>query len=339
MTNRNANSSAPIPMPTQNPKNSFPAWRFPNGMMNASDAQLESASSSCGYWEWGCAGLVLIGIIGEFVIAYAHPPYDSFWNHWGITFADAAIAVGIVGEVIFGRLDARIQTELRARSNKQLADAEKDAAEANAKTEQLRTANLELQRILEPRRIVMGSRDGDRDTRAPLFEALKEFAGTRAFVQAVPDFEAQTLAADIMRVLQQSGWIAQFLTTEQSGLAPGWIQEGVHVEAEKEFPGFPFVEGGPNPTPMPPPSRAELAAQTLVNLLSLDLPPRFWGVMYSPDWRYNGTADLPTLLKQMKASKNDVAVLVGLRPLRMALAGWQSRMKPKSPATKDGAKR
>jgi hypothetical protein len=135
------NSNAVIPSPTQNPRNSFPAWRLPNGTMNASDANLERASSSCGTWEWGCAAVVVAAIIAEFVIAYIHPPYDSVLNRLGTVAADAAIAIGIVGEVIFGRLDARIQTELRNRSNKQLADAIKTAGEANERAAQLEKFN------------------------------------------------------------------------------------------------------------------------------------------------------------------------------------------------------
>ncbi len=135
------NTIAPMPSPTQKPRNSFPAWRLPKGTINASDAHLESASSSCERWEWGCAGLVVAAVATEFFIAWYHPPYDSFLEQWGTAIADAAIAFGIVGEVIFSRKDARIQTELRRRSNAQLADAMKTAGEANERAAQLELFN------------------------------------------------------------------------------------------------------------------------------------------------------------------------------------------------------
>jgi hypothetical protein len=120
---------------TQNPRNSFPAWRLPNGLTNATDAQLDSASSACERWEWGCAGIVVVAVLGEFLIAGIHPSYDSFLEQWGTAMADAAIAIGIVGEVLFGRMDARIQTELRTRSNKKLAEAERETALIKARVE------------------------------------------------------------------------------------------------------------------------------------------------------------------------------------------------------------
>jgi hypothetical protein len=79
-------------------------------------------------------------VIAEFIIAGVHPPYDSFLEQWGTATANAVIALGIVGEVIFGRIDARYQTELRKRSNDKLSDAtsraamlEKEAADARGR--------------------------------------------------------------------------------------------------------------------------------------------------------------------------------------------------------------
>jgi hypothetical protein len=125
-------------------KYSFPRWRLPNGTIYASENELESASSSCERWEAVCAVLVVLAVIAEFAIAAIHPPYDSFLQQWGTALADAGIALGIVGEVLFSRKDARIQTELRDRSNKKLSDAIERAAKADL-------ARAELEAKLLPR--------------------------------------------------------------------------------------------------------------------------------------------------------------------------------------------
>jgi hypothetical protein len=53
---------------------------------------------------------------------------------------DALVAFGIVGEVLFGMRNSRIQTGLRKRSDKKLADATERAANAERETEKLRAA-------------------------------------------------------------------------------------------------------------------------------------------------------------------------------------------------------
>lgn len=115
-----ADTNAPHASPIQN---SFPVWRLRHGVMNATDEAIERASSSCGRWEWGCASVVVISVAAEFVLAIIHPWYNSLWNRWGSSLADAVIALGIVGEVLFGWMDGRHQTELRRRSNDKLTGA------------------------------------------------------------------------------------------------------------------------------------------------------------------------------------------------------------------------
>lgn len=63
-------------------------------------------------------------VIVEFVIAAVHPSYNSLFERLGSAIADAVIALGIVGEVIFSNRDSKLQTELRKRSNDRLKEAE-----------------------------------------------------------------------------------------------------------------------------------------------------------------------------------------------------------------------
>jgi len=153
------NIGAPVPIPTKYARKfPLPAWYLPNGTKYASDDQLEKGESSCERWGIGCGVLVVIAVIVEFVIAAVHPPYDSLWEIWGSSVADALIALGIVGEVLFGMWNNRIQTELRKRSNDKLGAAEKEAAEANAraaeslkKAEEEYCARVKLEANLQPR--------------------------------------------------------------------------------------------------------------------------------------------------------------------------------------------
>ncbi|WP_158928863.1 hypothetical protein [Acidisphaera sp. S103] len=150
-----ANNSAPRANPAPN---SFPAWRLRNGTTNATDDAIENASSSCERWEWWCAVVVVVSVAAEFALASVHPSYDSLWNRWGSAAADALIAIGIVGEVLFGRMDGRYQTELRRRSTVKLAEAvqvaaaaEVRAAEANARSAEVDLKRTELEARLQPR--------------------------------------------------------------------------------------------------------------------------------------------------------------------------------------------
>jgi hypothetical protein len=90
-------------------------------------------------------------VIAGFIIASIHPAYDSFLEQWGSATADAAIAFGIVGEVLFSRKDAKIQTELRRQSNAKLSDAVTNASEANERAAKADLARVKLEDQLRPR--------------------------------------------------------------------------------------------------------------------------------------------------------------------------------------------
>jgi hypothetical protein len=193
--------TAPNTSSSQNPRNSFPPWRFSNKIMNASDAQLDGASSSCERWEWRCAGLVILAVIAEVIIAWVHCPYDSLFNVLGNALADAAVAIGIVGEVIFGRFDARIQTELRRRSNAKLTDAVKAASDAND-----RAANAELE--TEKLRIIASWRALTKEQHESLALTLRA-SGAGASVRfcvLMNDQESLAFAHRIAIPFRAAGW-------------------------------------------------------------------------------------------------------------------------------------
>jgi hypothetical protein len=113
----------------------LPAWYLPRGTTNATETQLENALLSCEWWAIGFGVLVVVSIMAEFLIAWIKPPFNIFLET--SAFTDAGVALGIVGEVVFGMWNNRIQTELRNRSNKRGEEAitraailEKEAANA-----------------------------------------------------------------------------------------------------------------------------------------------------------------------------------------------------------------
>jgi hypothetical protein len=145
--------TAPSPIPIKNARMfPLPEWYLPKGTINALDDQLEGASGSCERWGMGFAGLVVISVIAELIIAWAQPPYLLFLTESAIT--DAAVAIGIAGEVLLGTIwNNRIQTELRKRSNASLAAAVKVAGIANERAAKADLARAELEDQLRPRQL------------------------------------------------------------------------------------------------------------------------------------------------------------------------------------------
>lgn len=132
---RNAKSSAPMPSPIQKPTKPFPflAWYLRNGVINASEPELERAELSCERWTWGCGAFVVLGLAFEVALATANQPYGSPWEHWGSVGADVLVTLGVAGEIIFSSLGF-----VRARRLQHLANERAEKAEHE--TEKLRAA-------------------------------------------------------------------------------------------------------------------------------------------------------------------------------------------------------
>jgi len=147
---------APIVMPIKRAHNLRTslilfAWRLPNGIMNASDGELESSGDVCETWSWVCGGAVVFGVLAEVAIAFCHPPYDSFLERWGSVIANAVVMLGVAGEVQFSMMAFRRDKELKLRSEKKVVEANARAAEALLKAEEERHARVKLEANLQPR--------------------------------------------------------------------------------------------------------------------------------------------------------------------------------------------
>jgi hypothetical protein len=74
-------------------------------------------------------------------------------TRWGSLIADIMIALGVGGEVLFGAIDSRCQSELRRRSNKRLGDALTQAGEAHERAAKLDVEAAQLRQQLAPREL------------------------------------------------------------------------------------------------------------------------------------------------------------------------------------------
>jgi hypothetical protein len=178
----------------------LPPWYLPKGTIYANEDQLEAGSSSCERWAIGFGTIVVIAVIAELVLAVVHPSYDSPWERWGSATADALIALGIVGEVLFGMWDGRIQTELRDRSNKKVADATaraaeaiERAAEAELQTERLRAQFSWCSISIKQRNILY-------------FTLRSKRRGTIILTYLMSDTESQSFVMQLSEIFIASGW-------------------------------------------------------------------------------------------------------------------------------------
>jgi hypothetical protein len=168
---------------------------LPKGIKYASDLELEEASSASERWAISCGALVVISVVVELIIARLDPPYDIFL--YLSIWPDAAIALGIVGEVACGMWDGRIQTEQRRRSNEKLGIAEKVAGEAHA-----RAAESEL-KLMQLRKLV-GHRSVNIET---LKKELEGKPKSRVAIWYLPDSsDGHWLAHQLSGGLANAGW-------------------------------------------------------------------------------------------------------------------------------------
>jgi len=196
IANTNAVSTTPIKSALMCP---FPDWYLPKGTINASNDELESASSSCERWAIGFAGVVIFAVAAEVIIALAKVSYAAFLAD--SVFADAAIAIGVVGEVFFGTIrNNNIQAELRKRLNKQLASAVQSAAEAH---ERAANAELEMQEL----RAKIAWRRIPQEQEILLRHSLSRVSDASVRIwHFIHDPESENFAEDFAAVFRLSGW-------------------------------------------------------------------------------------------------------------------------------------
>lgn len=127
-----------------------------------------------------------------------------------------------------------------ARAAEKAAVATEATAKLNLQAEQLRNDNLALQRLMLPRRLgsVVAITSPDEPDTPPAaetqFAGIRAFSNVRVLLQVVPDFEAQTLANDMLFVLGAFGWHVEQIDESISRLSPRLIADGVQVTYTRE---------------------------------------------------------------------------------------------------------
>jgi len=259
--------------------------------MNATDNAVENASSSCERWEWGCAAIVVVAVFAELVIAGLHPPYNSAWNRWGPAVADALIAFGIIGEVLFGRMDGRHQTELRGRSNEKLAAAIIGVAEANARAAEADLKRAELEAKLAPRRL----------SPEAMNILARELQGQipPIYLRVLGGVEARQYARDFFHVLSSVGLLEPDDSNLRTVAAPEWSGVGVYLPLlESAAPTVGASES------VPPPWETADSDPLLRALKKADI---------SASWFAGALAPYPIAAPEWKAGRR--ILIIGVKPL------------------------
>jgi hypothetical protein len=110
---------------------------------------------------------------------------------------------------------------------------------ANSEIEERKAENLEVQKIMLPRRLLVNRvnaplwrpvwLDGQQPASELFSTELQPSPRLEAWIQVFPDFEAQVLADDLVAVLEQIGWRPRIVTEKETGVAPFLIPEGLRV--------------------------------------------------------------------------------------------------------------
>jgi hypothetical protein len=255
----------------------FPAFRLTNGVMKADDGSLERSVESCDIWAERSAIAVIVGLVLEVGIAFTHPPFDSFWEHWGAVLADMLVALGVAGEVLFGRMGRSRQSELTRRSSGRLAQAEFDMGFALAASEKAtevagdaqrklavaidRAAKLEREAArarLETERIKseVSWRIIDRGTSSRLVAGLSKNPSDATLVFVSGEPESTEYCAQLWKIFKQAGWNASvagriFLgplvgtfVTQNERFTPDIQARIALIQDAFTAAGFPWEKGG-----------------------------------------------------------------------------------------------
>jgi hypothetical protein len=105
--------------------------------MNDRNEGLEEKIAGDQKFSHFCGWAVVIGLVIEVVLAFAHQKNASFIENWAPVLSAFLVAVGVFGEIHFSGKASKSEEELRRISNEKVAEANERAS----------TANLEMVRL------------------------------------------------------------------------------------------------------------------------------------------------------------------------------------------------
>jgi hypothetical protein len=243
---------------------------------------------------YGILAVVFVvgGIAGEGIFEYLGAKAETAVRNF-----DNAIAVkaeGEAGDAARSAHDAK-QDEIQLGEDTKAAEAVLATAQKNAENAE-HDLDAYLAQLRTPRDIVMGGRDEDQDERAKRFAEIDKYRETTVIIQSIPEWEPQQYARHLSAALNQHGWRAPIMTSEQTHIPYEVMDEGVIVATLE-----PYGK-----------SKAYVEATALVNLLDLDLGPPYGPEYFGVHWVQPGMASFTHW--GFVYPKDGVLILVGTRP-------------------------
>jgi hypothetical protein len=278
-------------------------------MLGPEDNDLKSISDFNSRLADRLALLILAGLTVDIAAVFV---LGKSWLEYILTIgANALIFFGVWGELYFAK-------RAREADDGRVAEANARAAEAQLETERLRAANLAVQKLLTPRRITLMPKDeNEAPLRRALLNTMEKFAGTKALLQWIPDFEAKTLACDIADILVRVNWQVEAIGESSPIVSPGLIREGVYLLTQ-EGPLWERTESGTlqrvQNRKMSVAYHAAMALKAFLKLGFGELASS-WEITYSSEY-----PDVPSILSmKFEIPEDSVLVLVGARPISAVL--------------------
>lgn len=106
-------------------------------------------------------------------------------------------------------------------ANKLADDANKQTRATEAELNEEHNKRMELEKSLQPRQLsFIAYEDGTTN-----IDNLRQLAGLKVIVEAIPDFEARAAAADIVSILRKAG-----IVVIKTGITEEYVWEGVEVQ-------------------------------------------------------------------------------------------------------------
>lgn len=243
------------------------------------------------------------------MLSFTPESADLWYKIAGASAVVLAVFTASAGIVSYLAGNARDRfADLRLSANERAtAEANESAAQANKRTEELRTKNLELEKAVAPRSL----------EQARSSAALRPFAGTDVYIASVPEFEARRFAAYLKVMFEMAGWHIHELPFSED------ILDGVNVEYSSGFKQDPT---DPTKTVLNFNEKGEAAAKELIaQLQANNIEVRPMRLPYHAVVQFR--PDIPP---------EAIVIRVGLKPTTYFTNQILAGLKPKTPPTLKG---
>jgi hypothetical protein len=197
--------------------------------------ELKGAASKAHKWDRFSAWAIVGGLAAEVVVLLIFAGEHSPWETGLLVLATIIIALGVWGEIWFGRKAEEAGNELQMIANRRIADANENAARANERAaflereaENARARTAEIERITQWRRVSLEQTD------IIVHEIRQKIPRNIVIlIESVNDAEAIMFADQLRDLLinANAGGVERFARPMP---ADGKIEFGLYVSSEPE---------------------------------------------------------------------------------------------------------